>query len=196
MPVINRVRVSWTNFPGAPGLSTFYLSAGSTNVAPILTFFTAIKDLFPLNLTFQVPSTGDAIDSATNKIVGGWAGSGGGSASSVHTSNSYSGTSGALVHWSTGAVLNGRRLAGRTYLVPIAGDQYFTDGSLTGTCQTTIQNAANAMITALTPALQVYGPPRDAGTNGPGDPGKASIISPAIAGTVPDLAVVMRSRRT
>lgn len=196
MPILNRVRVSWSNWPGAPGVSTFYLAAGSTNVAPILTFFTAIKDLFPLNLTFTVPSTGDAIDTATNQIQGAWTGSGGGSIASVTAAGPYSGASGALCRWTTGAVLNGRRLTGRTYLVPLAGTHYFTDGSLVGSAITTIQNAGNALIAALTPSLTVYGPPRDAGTNGPADPGKAAISSPAVACLVPDLAVVMRSRRT
>lgn len=195
MVVLNRVRATWTNFPGAPGLSTFYLAAGSTNTAPFLTFFTAIKDLFPNTLTVSVPSNGDAIDTATNQIVGGWTGSGGGTTSSTATANPYSGTSGALVHWNTNAVLNGRRLAGRTYLVPLNQLQYANDGSLSGTCITTIQNAANALITALTPSFTVYGPPRDAGTLGPTDPGKAAISSPVISATVPDLAVVMRSRR-
>ncbi|AXH79509.1 MAG: hypothetical protein [Circular genetic element sp.] len=195
MPILNRVRATWTNFPGAPGLSPFYLAAGSTNVAPIVTFFTAIKDLFPNGLSITVPSTGDAIDTADNKIVGGWTGSGGGTATSTTTTAPYSGTSGALVHWSTNAVLNGRRLAGRTYLVPLGQTQYANDGSLATTAVTSITNAANALIAALTPSLIVYGPPRDAGTLGPTDPGKASISSPAIAATVPDLAVVMRSRR-
>lgn len=195
MPILNRVRVTWTNFPGAPGLSTFYLAAGSTNVAPILTFFTAIKDQFANLLTWTVPSSGDAIDTADNKIVGAWTGSGGGSVSAASTSAPYSGTSGALVRWTTGAVLNGRRLTGRTYLVPLHNTAYANDGSLATTTVTLIQNAGNALITALTPSLTVYGPPRDAGTLGPTDPGKASISSPALAAVVPDLAVVMRSRR-
>jgi len=196
MPILNRVRVGWTNWPGAPGLSTFYLAAGSTNVAPLLTFFTAIKDLFPAALTFTVPANGDAVDSVTNKIVGGWTGSGGGTVSSGHSNTAYSGTSGALIHWNTNAVLNGRRLAGRTYLVPLAGDQYFTDGSLVGTCITTLTTAGTALITALTPSLIVYGPPRDAGTLNDDDLGKAAVSSPTINCVVPDLAVVMRSRRT
>jgi hypothetical protein len=196
MVVLNRVRVSWTNFPGAPGLSTFYLAAGSTNTAPITTFFNSIKDIFPNLLTTTVPSSGDSIDTATNKIVGGWTGSGGGSNASIASANPFSGTSGALVHWDTNAVLNGRRLVSRTYLVPLNQTQYANDGSLNGTVITTITNAATALITALTPSLISYGPPRDAGTLGPDDPGKAAISSPITSARVPDLAVVMRSRRT
>ena len=196
MPILNRVRVGWTNFPGAPGLSTFYLAAGSTNTAPFLTFFTALAPLLPNLCTITVPSTGDAIDTADAKIVGGWAGSGGGTVASAATANPYSGTSGALVHWNTNAVLNGRRLASRTFIVPLNNLQYANDGSLSTTCVNTITTAANALVTTLTPSFISYGPPRDAGTNGPTDPGKAAISSPIISATVPDLAVVMRSRRT
>lgn len=196
MPTLNRVRVAWTNFPGAPGVSTFYLDAATTNTAPLQAFFNSIKDLFPNTLTIQVPNAGDQIDSATNKITGAWVGSGGGTSSSIATANPYSGTSGAMVRWLTNAVLNGRRLSGRTYLVPMNQTQYANDGSLSGTCQTTITTAATTLITAYAGALNIYGPPRDAGTTGPGDPGKAAITSPVIAAIVPDLAVVMRSRRT
>jgi hypothetical protein len=187
--------VAWGNFPGAPGLSTFYLSPATTNVAPLLTFFTTLKDLFPTSTTWTVPNTGDVIDTGTNKITGGWTGSGGGSVASSGSTAAYSGTSGGLIRWTTGAVLNGRRVAGRTYLVPLSTANYDTNGSLSATFITTVQNAANTMIASFASALQVYGPPRDSGTNGPGDPGKAAINSPVISAIVPDLAVVMRSRR-
>jgi len=195
MVAINRVRVAWTNWPGAPGLSTFYLASGTTNTAPLKTFFTAIKDLFPLNLTTDVPSSGDVIDSGTGLITGGWAGSGGGQSISAASSGGYAGGSGALIRWQTNAVLNGRRLVGRTYLVPLERGVYFTDGSLTTSAQGVISAAGQAMITAYAGALLVYGPPRDSGTNGPNDPGKAAINSPIISCLVPDLAAVMRSRR-
>lgn len=196
MPNLNRVRVNWTNFPGAPGLSTFYLEASTTNLAPLKTFFTAIKDLFPNALTTDVQNSGDVIDTGTNKITGAWVGSGGGTSVSAATANPFSGASGAYVRWLTNAVLNGRRLSGRTYLVPLNQLQYGNDGSLSTTAQSTITTAASALITSYAGSLTCYGPPRDAGTLGPGDPGKAAINSPIIAAVVPDIAAVMRSRRT
>jgi len=195
MVALNRVRVGWTNWPGAPGLSTFYLESGTTNVAALKTFFTSIKELFPNSLTTDVPNSGDVIDTGTGHITGGWTGSGGGTSSSAATANAYAGACGALIRWNTNGILNGRRLVGRTYLVPLNNLQFANDGSLSGTCITALQNAATALITAYAGALHIYGPPRDTGTNGPSDPGKAAINSPVIAAVVPDLAAVMRSRR-
>lgn len=196
MVALNRVRVGWTNWPGAPGVSTFYLASSTTNVTPLRTFFTAIKDLMPAGLTTDVPNSGDVIDTATGHITGGWVGSGGGTSVSGTASQAYSGASGALVRWQTDGILNGRRLVGRTYFVPMAQGVYANDGSLSGTTQTTLGTAATALITALAGALIIYGPPRDTGTNGPTDPGKAAQWGSITAATVPDLAAVMRSRRT
>jgi hypothetical protein len=195
MVALNRVRVAWSNFPGSPGLSTFYLTGTTTNVGPLLTWANAIVPLVPTGLTLTVPNGGDVIDSGTNQITGAWTGSGGGTATSVAATGNYSGTSGALIRWTTGAVLNGRRLSGRTYIVPLNNNQYDNVGSLAGSTITALQTASNTMIASFASAMQIYGPPRDADPSIPGDLGKAAITSPALLAIVPDLAVVMRSRR-
>lgn len=193
---LNRVRVGWTNWPGAPGVSTFYLASAITNVAPLKTFFTAIKDLMPLNLTTDVPNSGDVIDTGTGHITGGWVGSGGGTSTSAASTSGYAGSAGALIRWQTDGILNGRRLTGRTYFVPLTSSVYQSDGSLSTATVSALQTAANNLITAYAGSFHVYGPPRNSGTNGPGDPGKAAINAPVISALVPDLAAVMRSRRT
>lgn len=197
MPNINRVRVAWTNFPGAPGLSTFYLDAGTTDVTAIRTFFTSVLTYMPNGLTIQVPNSGDIVDSGTDKIVGTWTGTGGGTNSSAAVAGAYSGSSGAMVRWLTGAVVDGHRLVGRTYLVPLAGSRYANDGSLDGTAQAAILTAANAMIASLGTGLIVYHKPRNADDDAdPPDLGSPGVTSAVVAALVPDLAVVLRSRRT
>lgn len=195
MAALNRVRVAWSNWPGAPGVSTFYLDSGTTNLAPLKTFFDVVRTLTPNALTTDVPNTGDVIDTGTGHITGNWTGSGGGTSVSGVTASGYSGASGALIRWNTGAILNGRRLIGRTYLVPLAGLTQATDGSLQTTTQASLVAAGQALITAYAGALRVYGPPRDAGTLSPSDPGKAAIDGAVTSCQVPDIAAVMRSRR-
>lgn len=197
MTVINRVRVAWSNFPGAPGLSTFYLNEASTDVTAIKTFFTSVGALIPNGTTFQIPNSGDQIDVGTGKLTATWTGTGGGSVTSTATAGAaFSGSSGAMVRWITGAVVNGHRLVGRTYLVPLVGTNYDANGSLSSTAQTTIQNAANTLIAALSPNLVVYHKHVDTDDDATppvvGSPGAISAVS---SGIVPDLAVVMRSRR-
>lgn len=196
MAALNRVRVAWSNWPGAPGVSTFYLSPATTNLAPLKAFFDTVKTLTPNGLTTDVPNTGDIIDTGTGHITGAWTGSGGGTSISGVTASGYSAVSGALVRWITDGLLNGRRLVGRTYLVPLAGLTQATDGSLQTTTQATLVAAGSTLITAYGTSLRVYGPPRDAGTLKPDDPGKAALDASVIACQVPDMAAVMRSRRT
>lgn len=198
MPSINRVRVTWTQFPGAPGLSTFYLNEATTDVTALKTFFTAIKDLVPSGLTFTIPQAGDVIDVGTGQISGVWTGTGGGQVVSAASSAlTYSGSSGAMVRWISGAIVEGHRLTGRTYIVPLVSSAYDVQGSLATTAQTTLQTAANAMVTSYAQNLLVYHKHRDADDQADppdlGSPGVTSGISVAI---VPDLAVVLRSRRT
>jgi hypothetical protein len=192
MPNINRVRCAWTNFPGAPGLSTFYLADGSTDVTAIKTFFNAFKDDLPQGTVVTIPQAGDQIDVGTGKIVGSWSGTGGGTALSVPAASAFSGSSGAMVRWQTGSVINGHRLSGRTYVVPIRGSDYDTNGSLSSAFTTTLQNAANALLGTLGANFLVYHRPQNTTPSNPGSPGSVAAVTSAL---VPDLAVVMRSRR-
>jgi hypothetical protein len=189
---VNRVRVSWTNFPGAPGLSTFYLSSGTTDVTALKSFFSGLVARFPIGLTWQVPTSGDIVDVGTGKITGTWTGTGGGNVTGTATAAPYSGSSGAMVRWITNGVVDGHRLAGRTYLVPLAGNSYDNDGSIGSATQTAIQTAATNLITALGSSFVVYHKARNASGDDLGSPGVVSAVSSAI---VPDLAVVLRSRR-
>lgn len=189
---INRVRVSWTNFPGAPGLSTFYLGGGIVDVTAIRAFFSALVARFPTGLTWQTPNSGDIVDVGTGRITGTWSGTGGGNTVGTATAAPYSGSSGAMVRWLTNGVVEGHRLAGRTYLVPLAGNTYDTDGSIGSATQTAIQAAGTTLIAGYGSNLVVFHKPRNAAGGDLGSPGSVSAVASAI---VPDLAVVLRSRR-
>lgn len=199
MTPVYRVKVAWTNFPGAPGLSVHYLKATTIGLAPLTTFYTAIKQLMPLNLTFQIPNSGDILTVEDGKIGGTWSASGGGTAASSAGSGAYSGSSGSMVRWQTAGIVAGQRVQGRTYLVPGAPGIYFTDGSLAGATQTTVETAAAALITAYGGDLVVYARPfkgRAATPGGaPAIPARDGSIHQITSAICPDLAVVMRSRR-
>jgi len=183
---INRVRVLWQNFPGAPGYTNHYVGSLVTAQTAIRTFYLAINNIVPTGLTLQVPSSGDQISEATGQITGTWSGA----AQAVVTglgSGNYSGASGAIVNWKTSALVAGRRVQGRSFIVPIVATSLDTQGSLSSATITTIQNAANQLITDLAGELKIWSRPRDtiAGT-------AATVIS----AQVPDLAAVLRTRRT
>jgi hypothetical protein len=183
---MNRVRVSWSNFPGAPGLSTFYVGSGVTDMTAIKAFFQSVSTLLPNATAVTVPNAGDQISEANGQITGAWAGSNGGTVTSIAAAGAFAGSAGACVDWLCALIVRGRRVQGRTFLVPLVGTAYDNNGSLTSGTITTIQNAATALIVALAGELKVWSRPTAtaAGAN-------ATIISARI----PDLAITLRSRR-
>lgn len=65
---------------------------------------------------------------------------------------------GGMVRWNTASVVNGRRLIGRTFIVPLRSGA-FTSGELGGTALAEIQAAATALVGAMSgasAALQVW----------------------------------------
>jgi hypothetical protein len=160
-------------------------------MAPLKTFYAAIKQLFPLNLTFQIPTSGDIISEANGQVIGTWTGTGGGSETSSAGTGGYAGSAGAVLRWVTGGVVNGHRVVGRTYLVPMHQNSYATDGSLQATVQTTVQTAALALLGSYVDGLKVWARPTPPGHPNP----RVGGIHTATSALVPDIAAVMRSRR-
>jgi hypothetical protein len=182
---MNRVRCVWAGWPGAPGYTNFYTGTSIVNQTEIRTFFQALIGLLPTGLTIQVPNTGDVVDEVNGHITGAWSGA----ANTVVTGTQvgvYAGSVGACVNWRTGLLVAGRRPIGRSFLVPLIGAAFQADGSLAAATITTIQSAANTMITNLAGELKVWSRPRPTLT------GQSVTV---ISENVPDLAVVLRSRR-
>lgn len=199
-----RVNVAWQNWPGAPGLSQFYfLNAGmQTNVDAVRAFFNTLVTFFPNALSISVPGVGDIIDSATGQITGAWTVTTTPAPVICTGSGNYAGNAGAVIHWLTADVSNGRRVRGRTFLVPLVNGMFAADGSLGATTVTTITSAGNTLRTAAAGNMRVWSRPviahtvynrkTGAATAVAARPGQHSDISNV---RVPDLAVSLRSRR-
>jgi len=183
--VMNRVRVAWQNFPGAPGVSTFYVGSAVLAQSEIRAFFDALKAFLPSGLTLQVPNNGDQVDESTGLIVGAWTGAPQALITCTGTGN-YPGSAGACVNWRTSLVISGRRPIGRTFLVPLTTGSFETNGSIAAATLTAIQTAANTLITNLAGELKVWSRPR---------PTIAGANVTVTSANVPDLAIVLRSRR-
>src|ERR1043166_2204834 len=116
---MRRVAVQWTTGIGGTGLSVFYTLDPVDVTTELGTFFGAIKSQFPNVVTWQVPSTGDMLDSETGVLVGGWSGGTGATTIAAGGTGAYVAGTGALIRWGTGSVVAGRRLRGRTFLCPL-----------------------------------------------------------------------------
>lgn len=194
MTTLQRVRCVWQNWPGAPGYTNFYEDASVVSHEPYRVFFDAVKGLLPNAVTIQVPGNGDIIEDTTGAIVGAYAIAtpavvSGGSASV------YSGGSGAVIDWLVSGLVAGRRPIGRTFLVPCTSTAMDASGSLIGTANTTITNAATALIASMAGAMKVWSRPF---AGGPGGVPAARLGSQhaIVSARVPDLAAQLRSRRT
>jgi len=200
--VLQRYRVAWSNWPGTPGVSTHYLSSSVNDYTAIRTFYQAIKDYMPNGLTFTFPSLVDYINEVDGKLVSSTAVTPGAPVTSVAALGSYSGVSGMLIRWNTSAVVNGNKVIGRTYLVPMAQTKYQNDGTPDDTQRTIATTAANALIAAYADGIKVWSRPFAGRAATAGPPPKPAIAAragaffTALSASIPDVAVVLRSRRT
>jgi len=213
MTELIRIKLRWSGFVGGPGYSNFhfrdYNAGGDGNpiddayvqaaAGRVRNFFNGTKFLFPNTVTFHVENDAEIIEDTTGEMtdirpvtgltdVVGEAGA----------TTGYSAAVGAVINWRTSAVRRGRRLRGRTFLVPLSSTCYENNGTLNASCLTALQTAANGLITptANEPELGVYARPhRTKNTDGSWTTvpdGEWAFVRSA---TIPDMTAVLRSRR-
>lgn len=176
---------TWSGFPGAPGYSILYATPGAGISGDVQAFFTAVRTELPSSVSITGPTGGDSIDPVTGTLTGTWSGGTGGTINGMSAAV-YAGPAGAVVTWLTDGIANGRRVRGRTFLVPLSSSAYQTDGSLLAGSLTAIQSAANALVSSAAGNLLVWHRP----VGGVG--GSAHAVTGA---KVSDRVAVLRSRR-
>lgn len=200
MAKILRVKARWSGFQGAPGYSIFhfsdfaddtYVTADATAVtAKVRAFYNVWPNFLPNIVKVDVlpdvevieatdGSLVDVLTATTPATVTGTAGA----------AISFAAAVGAVVTWRTTQVRNGRRIKGRTFLVPLANNGFAADGTLDTGFITALTGAATTLRTVdANPQLTVYGRPSGpAATDG---------VSALVVGhSIPDMGAVLRSRR-
>src|SRR6266545_755528 len=186
MATIQRRRVRWTGFSGAPGISTSYAIEGAALSVAWRNFYLAIAAQLPSTVTVTIDSSGDELSETTGQITGTWndvpvapvTGGGG---------NVYDAPAGFLVEWLTEDIGAHRRVIGKTFLVP--GVSTGVGGTFSAGQLAAITNAANAFVAAASPPDSMVGWSRPTGA---GNNGVRHIVTGA---RVPNKVVVLRSRR-
>lgn len=187
----------WAGFSGAPGYTNLHFlnpepdpndAARDALGTRVRAWFQTFSSSLPSGVTITFPTVLERFDTGTGVLeeelpldplttVTG-AGSG-----------NYSSAVGACINWRTTSVLNGRRVRGRTFIVPLTAVAYAADGTLSDTLRTTFQTNANALldpgITDL--PLCIWAQPAPGGSDG-----TAHQVTTA---TVADKTAVLRSRR-
>lgn len=194
------VRTEWSGTSGGPGLSQMavYVGGGGTPtstqaqsaVNAVRTFWSSIASYLPNELTLQVQPNMDTYDELTNTLTGTVTAGTAPATVAGSSSSTYAAGCGLKVDWNTGVVLGGRRVVGRTYIVPIASVCYDNDGTLATTPKDTITTAANTLLTSLsTGGLNMGVWTKPGGVNSvPG-------ITAVTGATVKDKTAILRGRR-
>jgi hypothetical protein len=196
-----RTKVRWT-IPGAgTALSILHWSnadqSGATQAqaddaaAKTHAFLTPLLPIIPNVVNVQALNEVEEINEASGDLIGfygtpanadrpGTAGAGLG----------WSAPSGAVISWSTAGVRNGRRIRGRTFVVPLSTSVYDAAGTLTPIALTALGNAATALRTGsdVTQFRVWCRPSAPAATDG-----QSAVV---LSHRIPDMAAILRSRRS
>jgi hypothetical protein len=184
MPEIYRVRTGWTGFIGGPGVTTMYFLDVATAVASVHTFWSELLSRFPTDVHLQVENVGDIIEDSTGEMTGAWSADAVGSLTGTGDGN-YAAPAGCVVNWLTDTVTAGRRLRGKTFLVPLAGGTYDGDGSIGAASLSAIQAAADALVVGQSTSFVVW-------HRGSGTDGSNGLVTSA---KVNDFTAVLTTRR-
>jgi len=183
-----------SGFPGAPGYTTFAFE--HENPVPaveqfedVLAFWNACKGSFPTTWSVLMASEHRVVDEVTGALVDIIPRAGTGSSTPIAgTSGTTYGANiaGAVLSWRTLTNNRGRRVRGRTFLVPMRAAAYAADGSLVDTLPTDL--ALNGTTTLVTPEndFGIWSRPR-AGTGGK--------FAGVVGVSCPDRVSYLRSRR-
>jgi hypothetical protein len=200
MPTVYRTTAVWTGFQGAPGYTKFSWDDLATDAArnaagaAMRAFFFTISQYWAPSWNIAVQPTVQGFDTATGTLL---------SEASMTTvpavvfgtatPSAYAGGSGVAISWKTSSIFNGRRVQGRTFLVPIIG-AFETDGTLVSAAITAITSAGNTLVAVASPKFSIWAHSWDNTKDPPVMTGGDKF--PVTSCIVKDMASQLRSRRT
>lgn len=196
---IAKVTVKWTGFTGAPGYTNFFFNDFTDGaitqaivdgaLARTDTFVSNWESSVPAAVKLQVDNIVQIINVPDGKMTRFMTGP----AKTLRTGSGtgvYSAASGMCFNWYTNGVRNGRRVRGRTFVVPVAGSALGADGSLDDTKVSGLRTVAAAF---FAPGANQGLPGVYARPTAPGATDGAWFGTQSV--TLPDKVAVLRSRR-
>jgi hypothetical protein len=190
MANLREILVNWTTVAGGGFLNVLYFNDNdpiASQRQALGTMLTSMQTQLTTLTTWTVSTSGRVIDDATGTLVGDWndgtARTGTGTASGGGTPDATL----VLLRWRGTAVVNGRRIQGRTFVPGLAGSN-IAAGNLAPAAQGILQNAATTYANTGLQHLLWHRPVNGAGGSSHGfGPGGVSVW--------PELAVLRRRRR-
>lgn len=195
-----KVTAKWQGFNGAPGYSNFFFRDFTESGEPVQAdadgavsrvnaFFGAIADRLPPNVNVTVQPEIQVIESTNGELKTAFTVATPTAIPGTAVETRFSGPAGVVITWRTATVVRGRRVRGRTFIVPVASSCYQNDGTIEPTSHADFATAAAALATGTgAPDLGVWSRPSVKGASD-------GVWAPVTNATVPDMAAVLRSRR-
>jgi hypothetical protein len=194
MALIYRYKHIWSMPTGGPGVTTMFAFPDTTeqvfaDAARAFLFdalaTTGTADFLPSGCTIQGEGVVDNIENTDGTLQASVPITAPAVISGIG-SGSYAAPAGAVITWLTGLVHQGRRVRGRTFLVPLSNTALESNGTLSTGFLTNCRNAATAYVaSAANPCI--WARP---------DPGTTNGAAFAVAaGTVLDKVAILTSRR-
>ena len=188
--MVFQYRPEWSGTSGGPGVTVLNARLGAGGLLEEQQFadftrawYLRMVAFFPTEITFTFPAEVTELNTTTGVLE---------SVVSVNAPDPVTGTSagvyaapaGARVDWHTGAIVDGKRLRGRTYLVPITTGAYDGGGTLLATAINDLTADAVQYLSDMDGigALGVW-----SRTHG--------VIADVSSVNIPDEVAVLRSRR-
>jgi hypothetical protein len=160
MANISKITVDWQVPSGGSGSNTFYALDGPGVESGLETAYNSIKSYVPVGVTWGLHRGGEILDPLNGTLVGDWG-------TSVVAGSSPTGTGvwangvGLSLRWETGTIMDGHRLRGRTYIVPIVSSAFGPDGNILASVETAFNTAFQQVITSHPGQLVVWHRPKD-----------------------------------
>lgn len=192
-----RVTARWTGFSGAPGYSNFYFSSGFLDggllgdeaqslANRVAAAFTEMRTMLPGDVNIGIEPEVPVIDSDTG-VISAFNTISPPAAIEGGAIDQFAGPVGAVVTWRTGDLRNGRRIRGRTFLVPLSTATFSDDGTLASSQFSYLQDFADTLMGGAGEGdLGVWSRPSG---------GSGGVFATVTGYTIPDMAAVLRSRR-
>lgn len=183
----------WTGWSGGPGYTVLHTTKAGITTTAVDNLVSALDHLadrlhflVPNAVTLRAstevkefdPATGILANIYTSPVtVSSWVGSGG---------TLFSAPTGACISWGTAGVNRGRRVRGKSFIVPLANGAYDTDGTLSAGFLAPLNVAATDWRTSSAYESVVWSRPRL---------GAGGAAFPITSHRIADKAAVLRSRR-
>lgn len=196
---IFRITVKWTGLQGGNGFTNFHfepvpeagpITQNMINVAAgkVENFLVALRPYRPSYSFTEIDPQVVELDENSGDYRAFWGVATAAPTAGTSAVGPHSAAAGAVVNLSTANVLNGRRVRGRVFLVPIGSAGLDTNGTLAAQFLTDMRAAATTLqADAADTRLVVWHRPSVLGIDG----GAYDVIN----ATIPDKTAILRSRR-